>query len=156
MKLICRFVSYYNQLIQIMMKKIFVQLLILFGLMSLGSCAGIKHFAIETHEPAQVSMPVSIANLLVVNNVVEQPEHIGHEEQRLGKAGGVRIKASSDSIATYYTEALTQFLQEEGYYDNVRYYQTPLRKDDSFFTEKPILPDRMLELMQETGSQAIV
>lgn len=138
------------------MKKILVQLFILLGLLLLGSCAGIRHFAIETHEPAQVSMPLSINSLLVVNNVVEQPKHVGHQEKRLGKSDYTRIDVSSDSVATYYTEALAQFLQEEGYYDDVKYYTKPLRKDKSFFTELPILPDQMFELTEESGTQAIV
>ena len=140
----------------IMKKKIFVQLLLLSSWMLLGSCAGIKHFAIETHEPAQVSMPASVHSLLVVNNVVEQPKHVGHQEKRLGKADYVRTEASSDSVAIYYTEALAQFLQEEEYYNDVQYYAKPLRKDESFFTELGLLPDQMLELMLETGTQAIV
>lgn len=158
-KLISRFVLIYRTKLifsNSIMRKIYVQLIILFGLMSLGGCAGIKHFAIETYEPAQVSMPVSINSLLVVNNVVEQPEHIGHEEKRLGQSGYTKINISSDSVAIYYTEALAQFLEEEEYYDDVKYNKDPLRKDKSFFTELPILPDQMFALTQETGSQVIV
>ena len=57
------------------MKKVQLLLLVVItGLLS--SCAGIKYFTIETHEPAQVTLPTNIHSVLIVNNVVNQPEDI--------------------------------------------------------------------------------
>ena len=138
------------------MKKYTAYIFISLISMLLMSCSGIRYFSIETHEPAQVTLPVPIRSLLITNNVVEQPEDVGHNEKRLGKRDYDRTKASSDSIAIYYTEALAQFLSEEEYFDTIKYYNEPLRKDKSFWQEFPILPEKMYELRQETGTDAIV
>lgn len=111
---------------------------------------------IETREAAQVTLPDNIRTLLVVNNTVQQPDDIGHNIKRLNKSGMDRAKASSDSVAIFYTEALAQFLGEENFFDKVLFYEESLRTDDSFFEEKPILPATMNELRRKTGADAIL
>jgi hypothetical protein len=105
----------------------------------LSSCSGLKYLTVETLEPAQVNLPDNILRVAVVNNVVQQPDEIGHDLIKLGSNSTEREKASSDSIAIFYTEALTQFLDEADYYQRVTYYSKPLREDsDFFYGETPI------------------
>lgn len=131
-------------------------LILLLMLPLLASCAGIRYMSIETREPAQVTLPKSIKSVLIVNNVVQQPDDIGHEVKKLGKRASDRTKASSDSIAIVYTEALAQFLGEEEYFDNVYYNQDPLRKDNNFWQERPLTPEKMIELRNESGADAVL
>lgn len=138
------------------MKKYSTWLLFAFTLLTFINCAGIRHFGIETHEPAQVTLPTPIRTLLVVNNVVQQPDDIGHEEKLLGTRHYERSKASSDSVAVYYTEALTQFLDEEEFFDAVIYHNDPIREDKDFWQEFLILPEKMFELREESSTDAIV
>lgn len=119
-------------------------------------CAGIAYLGIETYEPAQVTLPAPVKSILVANNVVQQPNDVGHDIKKLGTRSYERTTASSDSVAIYYTEALAQFLGEEEFFDAVKYYNDPLRKDNSFWQEFPILPEKMIEMRQATGTDAIV
>lgn len=124
--------------------------------LSFGSCAGIKYLTVETREPANVELPPNIHTVAIVNNVVQQPDDVGHDSIAIGKTIAERVKASSDSVAIYYTEALAQFLNEEQHFDNVVYYNEPLRNDNNFFQESPLLPETMHNIRQKTGADAII
>ncbi len=119
-------------------------------------CAGIKYINIETLEPAQVTLPANIKSVAVVNNTAQQPDDIGHYVNPLGRNATVKASASSDSMAVFYTEALTQFLNEEKFFDFVVYYKKPLRTDNKFLEESPLPPDVMTEIKNTTGADAIV
>ena len=138
------------------MKKISHSLFIsAIGLLMIN-CSGLKYLTIETREPAQVTLPENILRITVVNNVVQQPNDIGHNLISLGKSGTERDKASSDSIAIFYTEALTQFLSEADYFLNVSYYNEPLRNDSDFFREEMLSPEKMNKIRSKTRADAII
>lgn len=139
------------------MKKIsFLSPIVLTMAFLLSSCAGIKYMSIETLEPAQVTLPENVRSVLIVNNVVQQPDDIGHQDKLLGRSVAEKVNASSDSIAIYYTEALSQFLEEEEYFDSVLYFSEPLRNDKDFFEERPLAPATMNELKNKTRVDAII
>jgi len=138
------------------MKKISPFLIVMAAGLFLGSCAGIKYLTVETREPAQVTLPSHVLSLAVVNNVVTQPDEIGHETQLIGRSDRERSKASSDSVAIYYTEALTQFLNEEDYFQRVLFYPEPLRSDTDFFQERPLTPEKMNDIRNKTGVDAVI
>lgn len=130
-------------------------IVLLFGLL-LSSCAGIQYLTVETREPAQIALPSSVLSVIVVNNVVEQPDDIGHNTKLLGRSGTHKEKASSDSIAIFYTEALAQFLEEEDYFQRVLFLNEPLREDKDFFREQPLSPELMNEIRSKSGADAII
>ena len=131
-------------------------ILTLLSLMMLGSCSGIKYLTVETREPAQVTLPSEVLSIAIVNNVVEQPENIGHTIQKIGHSTSDKTKASSDSMAFIYTEALAQFLEEEDYFHRIHFISEGLRKDNNFFSEVPLSPEKMNEIRKETAVQAVV
>ncbi|MBK5195067.1 MAG: hypothetical protein JJE08_03415 [Proteiniphilum sp.] len=130
-------------------------IVLLFGLL-LSSCAGIKYLTVETREPAQVTLPSSVLSVIVINNVVEQPDDIGHHTKLLGQSEIQNEKASSDSIAIFFTEALAQFLDEEDYFQRVLFLDVPLRDDKDFFREEFLTPEMMNEIRRKTGADAII
>ncbi|WP_298649885.1 DUF6340 family protein [uncultured Proteiniphilum sp.] len=138
------------------MKKITSFLTTLLMALLMGSCAGIKYLTVETREPAQVNLPSNVLSIAIVNNVVQQPDEIGHDSIPIGHTHAERAKVSSDSAAIFYTEALAQFLNEEDYFQQVIYYNEPLRDDNDFFREKPVDPETMNKIRRETGVQAII
>jgi hypothetical protein len=138
------------------MKKVFPFISIVFLLVTAGGCSGIKFLTVETCEPAQVVLPADVHSLVVVNNVVQQPDGVGHNNRAIGRSQSERVKASSDSVAIFYTEALAQFLDEEDYFYLVFYYKEPLRSDTHFFQEQPLLPETMNRIREETGADAVI
>lgn len=134
--------------------KLFLYLVI--GASFLTGCAGIKTLTIQTQEPAQVTLPANIGKLIVVDNVVEQPSDIGHTKQLMGKSKAEKVSVRTDSLSILYTEALAQFLSEEGHFETVIVHTKPLRTDDVYWQEEPISPEMMQELRKSTGADAVV
>lgn len=138
------------------MNKSLTILLSLTVILVLNSCSGIKYLTVETREPAQITLPHNVLRVTVVNNVVQQPNNVGHNLVEIGKSDSKRVEASADSVAVYYTEALAQFLNEEDYFQIVDYYNEPVRDDSDFFQEQLLAPEIMNEIRRETGAQAII
>lgn len=128
-----------------------LSLLIIFS-----GCAGIKTFTIQTKEPARVTLPDNVRSLLIVNNTVKQPKHVGHSRRFLGRKGVKKIDVETDSLSIFFTEALTQFLNEDQFFKHVVYSDSLLRNDTDFLVEKPLSPQQMNALRQATGADAIV
>ena len=142
--------------IQISMYKSYTIIIALTFALILSSCSGIKYLTVETREPAQVTLPSNVLNIAVVNNVVQQPNDIGHNHMSIGSSAANRVEASSDSISIIYTEALAQFLSEENYFERVVYYNNEIRNDNDFFQEKLLSPEKMNEIRKETRADAII
>ena len=138
------------------MRNIKLFLHLLFGAFLLTGCAGIKTLTIQTQEPAQVTLPTTVEKLLIVDNTARQPSDIGHLKKRLGRSQAEKVSVRTDSLSLIYTEALTQFLNEEGFYETVMLYNEPLRDDNEYWRETPLAPEKMLELKKETGADAVV
>lgn len=138
------------------MQKTISSPIILLTALLMSSCAGIKYLTVETREPAQVNLPSNVLSIAIVNNVVQQPDGVGHDSIPLGRRQAERAKASSDSVAIFYTEALAQFLDEEDYFQQVVYYNEPLRDDNDFFREEPVDPETMHKIRRETSADAII
>ena len=138
------------------MRNIKLLLYLLIGAFLMAGCSGIKTLTIQTKEPAQVKLPTNIEKLLIVNNTATQPHDIGHIKKRLGRSQGEKVSVNTDSLSLIYTEALTQFLNEEGFFEMVMLHDKPLRSDREYWKEEPIAPEKMQELKRETGTDAVV
>ena len=134
--------------------KLFLYLLV--GAFLLTGCAGIKTMNIQTQEPAQVTLPSTVGKLLIVDNVANQPYDIGHTKKKLGRTHPEKAVVKTDSLSIIYTEALTQFLNEEGFFDTVMLHSEPMRNDKEYWKEDPITPEKMQELKKESGADAVV
>lgn len=122
----------------------------------LGSCAGLKTITIETQEPAQITLPQNVRSLLIVNNVVTQPDNVGHFVKQIGKRKFESIPVSMDSMAIYCIESLSHFLEEKQHFNKVLYYNKPLRTDSDFWNQRPITPDEMNRLRNENNVDVVV
>lgn len=122
----------------------------------LSGCVGMKTMTIQTHEPAQVTLPKDVKKILIVDNAVSQPYDVGHSKKSLGRSQPENTTVTTDSLSIIFTEALTQFLEEEEFYDVVMLHDKPLRTDQEYWKEEPIAPSKMQELKKQTGADAIV
>lgn len=120
----------------------------------LTSCETTQWITIKIQKPGQVDIPSSIQNIAVVNNSAVQPDDIGHNNIIYTKDENIAV--SSDSLNRILTEALTQFMNEEGYFQSVTYYPTPLRENATFLTEEAITPGMLTKIADETQSDAVV
>ena len=126
------------------MRNINLYLYVFIAALLMVGCSGIKTITIQTQEPAQIKLPETIEKLLVVDNSATQPSDIGHLKRRLGRSQAEKVSVTTDSLSLIYTEALTQFLNEEGFFDVVILHNQSLRNDNEYWREVAILPDKML------------
>lgn len=133
------------------MKHCFFYLIFLF---LLTSCETTSWISIKVQKPAQVVVPSSVQNITIVNNSAIQPDDVGHKNVIYTKEEDISI--SSDSINTMLTEALAQFLNEEGHFQSVIPYNVALRENETFLTEEIIKPEILSEINQNTQSDAII
>ena len=138
------------------MKKSTPLFLLLFLALFLSNCMGIRHISIDTREPGQIDWSPNVLSVVVVNNVVQQPDSIGHYLWRIGSESAERVSASSENLAFIYTEALAQFIDEEEYFERVLFLHTPIRTDDYFFEELPLSLDDLRDILRETRADAII
>lgn len=138
------------------MYKSYPFIIALLSVLILSSCSGIKYLTVETREPAQVTLPDNVLRVAVVNNVVQQPDKIGHNIIRLGSSVVNSVEASADSVSIFYTEALAQFLNDENYFQRVAFYNDPIRNDPNFFQEILLDPETMNTIRKKTGADAII
>lgn len=129
-------------------------LLVVIGLLS-SNCMGIRHLSIDTREPGQIAWLPHITSVAVVNNVVQQPDDVFHNYRPIN-GDWARDTVSSENIAFIYTEAMAQFLEEEGHFDRVIFVREPIRTDSDFFTEHPLTPEAMGRIMRQTGANAVI
>ena len=123
---------------------------------ALTGCSGLKTMTIQTHEPAQVTLPKDVKKILIVDNAVSQPYDVGHSKKSLDSPQQKTTTVTTDSLTIIFTEALTQFLEEEEFYDVVMLHDKPLRKDEEYWKEEPLPLIKMQELKKESGADAIV
>ena len=142
--------------IQLYMYKSYPFIIALIFILILSSCSGIKYLTVETREPAQITLPHNVLRVAVVNNVVQQPDKIGHNSVTLGSTVVNRAEASADSVSIFYTEALSQFINDENYFQRVTYYNDQIRNDNDFFQEILLDPEKMNKIRKETGADAII
>ena len=138
------------------MQKITSLLFLISATILFFNCAGLRHISIETREPGKIDWSPNVLSVVVVNNVLQQPDHLGHQLFRLGQDVPVSMSASSENIARIYTEALAQFIDEEEHFEQVLFFTEPLRSDPHFFDEQPLMPAQMRELLRESGADAVI
>jgi hypothetical protein len=120
----------------------------------LSSCSTVEIVRIDVEKPAQVTLPAYIQNIVVVNNAVIQPDSMGQIIKR--NASVASGKMPCDSLNIILTQALAQFMDDEKFYNQVVAYDEPLRKDNLFGFEMIIESDKIRQISEETGADAVI
>lgn len=119
------------------------------------SCSTVNWLTINIQKPAQVTLPVSVQNLAIVNNSITQPSDIGHKS--INYSNETEVNVSSDSLNIILTEALTQFLDEEEFFNSVVLYDQSLRnQNDNFLSEIKLSPESIRTITNSIGGDIII
>jgi len=134
------------------MKKIYS---VLFLVILLTGCKSIKELYIETYNPAEITYPDNISRILIVNNTIPQPPDVGYELFILGKQKDT-CRANADSAAWDACKTLGKAIVGSNYFDDVLLYHFPTRTDNTFLTDGKMSAEKVRELCEETGTDAII
>lgn len=135
-----------------MMKKVCS---VFFVIILLTGCSSIKELYIETHNPAEITYPEHISRILIVNNTVAQPPDVGYELFILGKQQDT-CRANADSAAWDACRVLGEAIVDANYFDDVLLYDFPARTDHTFLADGKMTAEKVRELCEETGTDAII
>jgi hypothetical protein len=95
------------------------------------SCSSVYQFAIEVQEPAPLSLPPYITNVLIVNNSVPQPDSTGISliiQEKPYEGGEVRL----DSAAKRAVISFATHLRETRFFDQVASLSVSIRSDSNW------------------------
>lgn len=120
----------------------------------LASCSSLNFLTIDVRKPAQVTVPISVGNIIVVNNSAVQPEDVGHKDVMYSNESVIDV--SSDNLNIILTQALAQFMNEEQFFNNVDIYNENLGASYSFLSEIPLEKERIQNILAETGGDAVL
>jgi hypothetical protein len=125
------------------------------GALILSSCSTINHVRIETYNPAEVTFPSDVKNVLVVNNAVPQPDSVGYVYIMGGLLQDTsRVKA--DSALFDACKHLGETMVDAHFFNDVLLYNGNTRKDTAFTEDKPLTPIGIDSLCAITGADAVI
>lgn len=124
-----------------------------------SSCTSIRTLVINVEKPAEITLPKTINNICIVNNATPQPDGWGHFDYKYTNNEEIteeNIWARNDSTDIILSETLFGDLVQLNYFDSISIYGYALREDTSFLEEKPIAPNIIQDISQQTNSDAVL
>ena len=112
------------------------RLLILAVLFFISSCTTTRNFAIEIREPAKITFPADVSNVVVINNAAS-PEN-------------------GDSVIWVSASALTRGIFDEEFFSETMMYLEPVRRDTAYLEIRQIPNDIKQAIYTTTGADAII
>jgi hypothetical protein len=110
---------------------------------------------IEVQEPAPVTFPLDIANLLVVNNSVTQPNDIGINRNYKGLTiNGYELDL--DSVAWIASASLASHIRETNFFSAVSFYTKPVRDDNEWLVAAPLSKAFREEIFEQRNFDGII
>lgn len=121
---------------------------------ALTSCASTNFISIDVMTPARVSFPSNIVNVTVVDNAASQPDNEGHIIVNYHRQIE-EIAASSDTAKLVFKEALTQFMNEDNYFNKVALYSFNMRTDDDYSQVSILTKNDIEDICRKTDADAV-
>ena len=122
-----------------------------------SSCESIHNLTIEVREPAKITFPQSISQVIIVNNAAT-PEDNSYGTLALinDQESSFPVTLNYDSILWACAAKTAIALEDEVFFPQLLFYKVPIRTDNSILATKPI-PDYVMEQIYEvSGSDAII
>lgn len=126
------------------MKKAFLLTLLLPAF--LGSCISVKHTAFEVKEPAHITLPPEVVNIILADNALVAP-YEGEPEEGL---------ITFDSIKVSFVEELQKQLTDAHFFGSVEIYPYEMRSDTAYWQELPLSAKDVTDICAETENDAVI
>lgn len=126
------------------------------GLFLFTSCTSLDTLVVNVEKPAQITLPNNINNIVIVDNSVPQAEDIGHVEYIRGRRSDALITVNTDSINYMLTASLFDQMGDKEYFDDVIFYEHPVRDDINFEDVIPLNTTLATEICSDNKADAII
>lgn len=128
------------------MKKYLCALMLLFTLL-LGSCQTVEQLSIDYLLPADVSFPLELKRVAIVNNTCATPDNKLVPEESKVFDGVRRAIAYHDGKAKIATESLAKAIADENFFDEVIICDSALRANDILPRQSTLSKQEVEELI---------
>lgn len=129
---------------------------ILWGFLMLMSCTSLDTLVVNVEKPAQITLPNTINNIVIVDNSVPQAEDIGHVEYIKGKRTDAYISVNTDSVNHILAASLFDEMADKEYFEDVIFYEYPVRDDINFEDVIPLNTNLSKEICSDNKADAII
>ncbi len=131
-------------------------LFLFLGLFLLSGCTSVSTLIINVEKPAQITLPKNINTVVIVDNSVPQPGDVGHISYIRGKESVSSLSANTDSINYILAASLFNHLGDKEYFDDVVFYEHPLREDINFADLAPLDSILVKNICNDNRADAII
>lgn len=120
---------------------------IIISTLLLGSCISTKFVTVEIKEPARITFPPHVVNVVVVDN-----SYIPERQADSIQAASGEIP--SDSARMHLTESLAKYMDEEKFFNEVSYYPNFRREYDSLYIS--LEKNEIINICNRSNADALV
>jgi len=110
---------------------------------------------IDTYNPAEITFPENVKNILIVNNAYPQNPASGYEYSLYG-VNQDTCRAHADSALFDAPIFLAKAIADADFFEDVLIYHYATRKDTIAAFDVKLTSDQIIELCEETGTDAVV
>ena len=126
-------------------------ILSVFSITLMASCVSTNFITIDIREPAYVTLPPEIVNVTVVDNsYIAEKDKI----EALFKKEDNETIVYIDSTQNQFSTLLVQYMNEEGFFNQVVFYPNFRHGADSLFS--PMSAELIEDICKETGPDALI
>lgn len=120
------------------------------------SCFSSYHLVLDVREPAAVTLPKKIENVLFVNNSVPQPEEVGIIRIINGNENTDLAYPENHEFAENVIKSAVNSTRNSDFFNKMAYYVHPVRTDNQWITVTPLDKYFKNELFQQNEYDAII
>lgn len=130
-------------------------LILIIGVFFFSSCSELLYTSLDVLRPAKVIFAPNANNLLVVNNTVVQPSHLGHRTDLLNQKTKV-VSIDADSLPLFCLASLTEELENNGFFSTVKLIPNSVNRSKNFSIINPLDEDTVSELCKSNQADVIL
>jgi len=113
----------------------------------LGSCISTKFVMVEIREPARVSFPPHVVNVVVVDNSYLPERQLDSTEIAMGMI-------ATDSARILLTKSLAEYMEEEKFFNEVIYYPHFRQEYDSLYVS--LSRSEIIDISNRANADAVI
>ncbi|MDR1981178.1 MAG: DUF6340 family protein [Tannerellaceae bacterium] len=121
----------------------------------LAACTSMRYIGIDTYNPAEITYPEGVRNMLIVNNALPQNPESGCEFKLLGVDQDT-CRMPADSALFDLCRTLGETIFGTDFFHDVVLFEEGTREDDLFLSDLKLTAGQVASLCEETGTDAVI
>ena len=125
-------------------------------LLTCSSCSSLYKFSVDVQEPAQVTLPVSAQNVLILDNTAPQSKDHGIEREFDGRSIRTDYPLSLDSMTWAAMEEIVGVFNDSHFFKTIAVYKEPLRTNNDWLSVTQLSPEDQSDFYNSGNYDALL